>query len=209
MRFAPAGNGDFNGDGNVDGADYTVWRKSLGMTGLVAYAGADGDGDGNMTKTITKFGEHISEKRCWRPEPTAARETRRLRRLSSHRWMNQELRNHLSAHRLVSETRPQSHLVRVVHRKLRVARKHSVFRPSCLVTLRPLSASRTQSERLTKCGTSRRDETLLSRLASQPDSKNQLDDFNSTKTRASEDGSDGDDFYRDSVEQVFALIASC
>ncbi len=40
--------GDFNRDGNVDAADYSVWRNSLGQTGLVPYSGADGDGDGTV-----------------------------------------------------------------------------------------------------------------------------------------------------------------
>jgi glucose/arabinose dehydrogenase len=48
VRFAPAGNGDFNGDSKVDAADYVVWRKTLGTTGVAAYSGADGDGDGGI-----------------------------------------------------------------------------------------------------------------------------------------------------------------
>lgn len=39
--------GDFNRDGSVDAADYTVWRDNLGGSGA-AYAGADGDGDGSI-----------------------------------------------------------------------------------------------------------------------------------------------------------------
>jgi hypothetical protein len=30
----PALPGDYNGDGTVDAADYVVWRKTLGTTGL-------------------------------------------------------------------------------------------------------------------------------------------------------------------------------
>ena len=37
--------GDYNGDGVVDAADYTVWRDSVGA-GVAAFAGADGNGDG-------------------------------------------------------------------------------------------------------------------------------------------------------------------
>jgi T5SS/PEP-CTERM-associated repeat protein len=37
--------GDYNSDGFVDAADYTVWRDAVGTSG-VAYAGADGNGDG-------------------------------------------------------------------------------------------------------------------------------------------------------------------
>ncbi|QDV77508.1 hypothetical protein [Botrimarina mediterranea] len=37
--------GDYNGDGLVDAADYTVWRDAVGSN-VAAYAGADGNGDG-------------------------------------------------------------------------------------------------------------------------------------------------------------------
>ncbi|HEY4233510.1 MAG TPA: endonuclease [Lacipirellulaceae bacterium] len=37
--------GDYNGDGIVDAADYTVWRDTLGQTVASAHDGADGDGD--------------------------------------------------------------------------------------------------------------------------------------------------------------------
>lgn len=37
--------GDYNGDGIVDAADYTVWRATFGQT-VTAHSGADGDGDG-------------------------------------------------------------------------------------------------------------------------------------------------------------------
>ncbi len=38
--------GDYNFDGRVDAADYTVWRDTLGETVVLAGAGADGNGDG-------------------------------------------------------------------------------------------------------------------------------------------------------------------
>jgi glucose/arabinose dehydrogenase len=40
--------GDFNEDGIIDAADYTVWRDTLGQT-VTKWAGADGDGDGLVT----------------------------------------------------------------------------------------------------------------------------------------------------------------
>jgi hypothetical protein len=40
--------GDYNLNGVVDAADYVMWRKTLGTTGLPAYSGADGDGDGTV-----------------------------------------------------------------------------------------------------------------------------------------------------------------
>jgi hypothetical protein len=45
--------GDYNGDGVVDAADYTVWRDSLGQTG--ANLPADGDGDGEVTEADYTF----------------------------------------------------------------------------------------------------------------------------------------------------------
>ncbi|MEM9186165.1 MAG: dockerin type I domain-containing protein [Planctomycetota bacterium] len=44
---APALVGDFNADGSVDAADYTVWRDALGDT-VTPYSGADADGDGQI-----------------------------------------------------------------------------------------------------------------------------------------------------------------
>lgn len=40
--------GDYNQDGTVNAADYTVWRNGLGTTDLTPYSGADGDGDGSI-----------------------------------------------------------------------------------------------------------------------------------------------------------------
>jgi hypothetical protein len=37
--------GDYNCGAAVDAADYVVWRKLLGTTGVAVYSGADGDGD--------------------------------------------------------------------------------------------------------------------------------------------------------------------
>jgi hypothetical protein len=37
--------GDYNGDGIVDAADYTIWRATFGQS-VTAHSGADGDGNG-------------------------------------------------------------------------------------------------------------------------------------------------------------------
>jgi len=46
----PVASGDYNHNGTVDAADYTLWRNTLGQTGLAHYAGADGNGDGQITQ---------------------------------------------------------------------------------------------------------------------------------------------------------------
>jgi Glucose / Sorbosone dehydrogenase len=39
--------GDYNADGTVDAADYTIWRDTLGQS-VTAHSGADGDGSGTI-----------------------------------------------------------------------------------------------------------------------------------------------------------------
>jgi hypothetical protein len=46
FEVQPAGlPGDYNQNNVVDAADYVLWRKTLGTTGVPAFSGADGDGD--------------------------------------------------------------------------------------------------------------------------------------------------------------------
>jgi hypothetical protein len=40
--------GDYNSNGVVDAADYIVWRKTNGQTGVTPGSGADGDGNGTI-----------------------------------------------------------------------------------------------------------------------------------------------------------------
>jgi hypothetical protein len=40
--------GDFNGDGSVGLADYSIWRDNFGRTGLQPYAPGDANGDGKV-----------------------------------------------------------------------------------------------------------------------------------------------------------------
>ncbi len=42
--------GDYNSNGIVDAADFTVWRSSLGLAGLAPFSGGDGTGDGAVTQ---------------------------------------------------------------------------------------------------------------------------------------------------------------
>ncbi len=45
----PALLGDYNLNDTVDAADYVLWRKMQGQTGLTPFSGADGNGDGDIT----------------------------------------------------------------------------------------------------------------------------------------------------------------
>ncbi len=46
---------DFNGDAVVDAIDYTVWRDSLGATGLSPYEKGDANGDGQVNQADFEF----------------------------------------------------------------------------------------------------------------------------------------------------------
>src|SRR5690606_37463200 len=47
--FSPRFRGDFNADGRVDAADYTLWRNSLGSNGSGLAADANDDGTVDAT----------------------------------------------------------------------------------------------------------------------------------------------------------------
>jgi uncharacterized delta-60 repeat protein len=46
----PISPGDYSANSTVDAADYVLWRKTLGKTGIAAYSGADGDGSGSVAQ---------------------------------------------------------------------------------------------------------------------------------------------------------------
>jgi Dockerin type I domain len=51
---APTPTGDYNGDGVVDAADYTIWRGTFGQT-VSSGAGADGNGNGMIDSSDYDF----------------------------------------------------------------------------------------------------------------------------------------------------------
>jgi len=52
--------GDYNGDGSVDGADFLVWQRNLGMTVTPAGTGADGNGNGSVDAgDLTVWKDHF------------------------------------------------------------------------------------------------------------------------------------------------------
>jgi hypothetical protein len=77
---APTPTGDYNGDGVVDAADYTVWRDTLGQS-VPNGTGADGNADGTInaadyTFWLNHFGQIVpgagSRSAVAAPEPASA-----------------------------------------------------------------------------------------------------------------------------------------
>ena len=61
--------GDYNRNGTVDAADYVVWRKTLGTTGVAAvYRRRRRRRRDDRSRTITACGGHILDRRCRRRE---------------------------------------------------------------------------------------------------------------------------------------------
>lgn len=48
VDLAPGNSADFNGNGTVDAADYTLWRDNLGLVGTGTQATGDANGDTNI-----------------------------------------------------------------------------------------------------------------------------------------------------------------
>jgi hypothetical protein len=70
--------GDYNGDGVVDAADYTVWRDTLGQSGTALAADGNGNGTidaGDFDVWTMHFGEHAGSGSAASasavPEPTS------------------------------------------------------------------------------------------------------------------------------------------
>ncbi|TWT88334.1 Matrixin [Pseudobythopirellula maris] len=73
---SPALPGDYNGNGVVDAADFTVWRDTRDTAVANAYEGADGDGDGligpgDYTVWVNHFGQTLPAPGLSAPEPGA------------------------------------------------------------------------------------------------------------------------------------------
>lgn len=68
--FLPTGflPGDFNGDGVVESADYTILRDSWGQNGLTPFSGADANGDG----TVDSHDYHVWRDNFGRASATSA-----------------------------------------------------------------------------------------------------------------------------------------
>ena len=219
VRFAPAGNGDFNGDGSVNGADYIVWRKSLGTTGIPAFSGADGDGDTTVDQDDlgvwrSHFGQMVGagsgsgaglvvgSGASVEGEVGSAEGVVRIEDRGSSGDESAVVKTSVG----LSVGEPQ----RINGDEQAAIRRENpplVLAPASSPFTRYRPAGRRSPGAVREIAASRDDEALVAWLATQPDTKKQFEDLDATESWASEDVNDTDDVYIDSVEQVFAQLA--
>jgi hypothetical protein len=61
LTVTPVADADFDGDNDIDGADFLTWQKNFGLTGTATLATGDANGDENVTDAdlaiwTTQFG---------------------------------------------------------------------------------------------------------------------------------------------------------
>ncbi len=206
VRFAPAGNGDFNGDGFVNGADFIVWRKTLGATGLLPYSGADGDGDGSIDQNDydvwrAHFGEMLSSPSTGSGVSNVTESTALLAPQDRFETTSP----------LLSVNEPnQNGLSRGTSGAEQIASTRNYLSPFlALANSRPAN-SRTVDHRpldvRRKLTVSRNEDALLAWVASQNDPREHFDDTSVAETWSRDDIQSVNNVHIDSVEQVFAQL---
>ena len=204
----PAFFGDYNGNGIVDAADFAVLRKTFGTGGLDAYAGADGSGDGNVGPEDYEvwrahFGETLPlpgagngvERASAAPVAVLGESTGVVTSLSLYAGapiQNAETQRTSSEGQAASQRKNPPFVL---------APASSHLSPHRQAVRESLGAQRTFAA-------SRADEALVAWLASQPDTRKQFYDDDTAETWASEVVNGTDDVHVDTVEQVFAQLAS-
>ena len=201
----PAVFGDYNQNGLVDGADYVLWRKTLGNTGVPAHSGADGDGDTTIDQEDygvwrAHFGQTV-------PPPGAGSGAASAAEAAANESTGAETSLSLTIGEPNQSIEPPPTSSGEQPASQRdtplpmLALGSSPFTPN-----RPASRGSVASQ--PTLAASPRDEALVAWLASQPGAKKQFDDFGTAETLASEDASDADEVEMDSIEQVFAQLTS-
>ncbi len=76
IAVAPSDNADFDGDGDVDGADFLAWQRGLGITSGATHAQGDADGNGSVNAADlavwkSSFGAAAAPAAGAVPEPAA------------------------------------------------------------------------------------------------------------------------------------------
>lgn len=191
--------GDYNLNGVVDGADYVVWRKTLGTSGLPVYSGADGSGNGTIDQADynvwrAHFGQTVGAGSGVSNE-SAEESTVAATSVSVSAGKPNQIAGPLGtsgAEQIMSQLKTPLSFIAPVS---------STFAPYRPAARGSIAAKFAIADR-------RHDEALLGWLASQPDTTKKLDDFDAADILKSDHASAADAAYVNSLEQMFAQLAS-
>ena len=201
--------GDYNQNGDVDAADYILWRKTLGSS-VANYSGADGDGDGVVDQDDygvwrAHFGQTLP--------PPGAGSGASSASASAALFAPVGEAQIAAASLSFSVGEPnQTVVLPGTSGDKRAASQRENLPPVLVSASSPFApyrpAIRGSVAAQPTLAASPRDEALVAWLASQPGAKKQFDDFGTAETLTSEDASNADEVEMDSIEQVFAQLTS-
>jgi hypothetical protein len=196
QRFGSKLPGDYNEDGGADAADYVAWRKLLGTTVGLPYAGADGDGDTSVDDPddydvwVTHYGEML-------PGLAAAPAIG-----STAESEGVALERQLGRVETFVDTRTQGSNEAVESTTARgdllIARSRVPSRPAARAGLGTRVAS----------GEDQRDEALFAWLAMRPDARNSSEDLPEINESKNDVDTASEDAAPDSIDEALALLAS-
>ncbi len=202
--------GDYNGNRTVDAADYTVWRNSLGRSDLMPYSGADGSGNGivgpeDYDVWKSHFGQTLPAPSGSGGLSVATASAALVVPSDESTVTGNSLGSSASKPRQTAQRQRNSDGEQAASPR---ENPPPVLAPaySPVTSYRP-SPRRSVGAQQAIVG-SRRDETLMAWLATQPDSRKRFDDSSDVEVWASKDACGANDVQRDTVEQVFAQMSS-
>jgi hypothetical protein len=210
--------GDYNGNGTVDAADFTVWRDSLGRSGLVPYSGADGSGNGMVGPEDydvwkSHFGQALPPSGNGSVSVATASAALAAPSDESAVAVAQSNESTVAGTALSSSaSKPRQTAQRRRHSDGEQAASPRENPPPVLApAYSPVTSYRPTPRRSVGAQHalvgSRRDEALMAWLAAQPGPKKRFEDSSDAAVTASKDARRAIDVHRDTVEQVFALLS--
>jgi hypothetical protein len=193
---APALPGDYNKDGLVDASDYVVWRKALN-TNLLPYSGADGNGNGVADQADygfwrAGFGETLLPPGASSGESIATAVAEPITPIPGATSENGSESLHDSAPSQAVEPRGSHAVV------LAPGYSRTVHRPSARAFL---GTGLTSIE-------NRRDDALVAWMATRSVTTPQVEGFDEPKAWNRDEANSAIDLNLDSVDRVFAQMAS-
>jgi hypothetical protein len=202
--------GDYDGNRTVDAADYVLWRKALGISGLPAFSGADGDGDGTIDQDDyvvwrANIGQTLPPPSVGSGMNSATSSVAPVAPVGVLIGVETSIRMSVSDPNQTADPLGASGAEEVASQRKNL---RPIFAPASSLFARYRPAIRGSLRATLATAVSRCDEALVDWLASQPDTKKQCKESGTSETCASENARIADDIHIDSVEQVFALLAS-